>query len=108
MVATNAAESTKETAFPAKTEPDPIEETSNPPSRGPTRMPALRPRLSIPFAQLRSWSPTRLGMAAEDEEKNGASATAERKANRSNSHGAWTRAMARKQPAPARPEAIMT
>ena len=47
-------------------------------------------------------------MAAEDAERKGASATADRKAKVSNSQGACTRAMAKKQAAPARSEAIIT
>ena len=62
----------------------------------------------MPFAHARSSSPTRLGMAAEDAERNGDSATADRKANNSSSHGARTVAIAKKQAAPARSEAIIT
>jgi len=47
-------------------------------------------------------------MAAEDDERKGASATADRKAKVRSSHGAWARAMTKKQAAPARSEAIIT
>src|SRR5262249_28227540 len=108
MVATSAAEIRNDAALIRKTGPAPIEDTSTPPATGPTTMPAFRPRATIPLAQLRSASSTRFGIAADDEEKNGASASADRKAHTSNIEGAWATPMATKQPAPARSDAIMT
>jgi len=107
-VATSAAEATNVTAFRANTVPAPAEATRSPPSSGPRRMPAFRPRATIPFAQPRSSSPTKFGIAADEADRNGASATAERNANTRSRPGSWTRAMAKKQAAAARSETIMT
>ncbi len=87
-------------AFRPNTVLGPTAVTSTPPTAGPSMTPEFSPMLTQLFAHGScAGSSIRFGIAARDAEKNGDSATADRKANPTNQTGSWVRAIAAKHSA---------
>ena len=108
MLQTRYAEKTNDIAFRPNTQLEPTEASSSPPMAGPTMIPEFRPSAIKPFAQLRSSSDTRLGIAAPEADQNGVSTTAEANARPSSHPGSCVNAIAAKQPTPSRSDTIIT
>ena len=105
---TRAAE-TRNPAAPSRNTADgPIAAVIRPPSRGPTSSPRLRPTASVEFAHSRRWLGTRLGIAAFDAGRNGASASPTSAASAISGAGWSVNAIAVAAPAAASSEAIIT